>query len=148
MSNYERLTEKNATYITNDGEHDIIVKVSVDGSEEPLYDLEEICKKLNRLAELEDKLKNGQLVENCSFDYRIIGEVYWCVYIDDNLNTSVEECQVAGFYDDRILVVCYTKNDEILWLTKDRIYDTYEEAEAELAKLNRSNEEGNKNEWI
>lgn len=41
----ERLTEKGARYLTCDGEHDIIVKSSADGSEEPIYDLEEICQK-------------------------------------------------------------------------------------------------------
>ena len=59
----ERLTKKGATYTTNEGEHDIIVKIDKDGGEEPLYDLEDICTKLNRLAELEDKLESGLLLD-------------------------------------------------------------------------------------
>lgn len=36
---YERLTKNGSNYATCDGEHDIIVKFSEDGSEEPIYDL-------------------------------------------------------------------------------------------------------------
>lgn len=56
----DRLTERGAIYTTNDGEHDIIVKIDKDGREEPLYDLEDICRKINRLAELEDKIESGE----------------------------------------------------------------------------------------
>lgn len=60
---YERLTENGSNYATCDGEHDIIVKFSEDGSEEPIYDFDSICVKLNRLVELEDKIESGKILE-------------------------------------------------------------------------------------
>lgn len=62
---YKRLTESGSKYVTNDGEHDIIIIIKLDkkGYENPQYDYDSICEKLNRLAELEDKIEDGTLVE-------------------------------------------------------------------------------------
>ena len=60
---YKRLTESGSEYITNDNEHDIIVKLDKNRYETPQYDYDSICEKLNRLAELEDKIEQGTLIE-------------------------------------------------------------------------------------
>lgn len=60
---YERLTKSGSEYITNDGEHDIIVELDKNRYETPQYDYDSICEKLNRLVELEDKIEQGTLIK-------------------------------------------------------------------------------------
>lgn len=63
MSEYKRLTSGGSEYCTNDGEHDIIIELNESRYEYPQYDYVDICKKLNRLCELEDKIENADKVE-------------------------------------------------------------------------------------
>lgn len=63
MENYKRLTKPNRYFDTDDWEHDTILEMDENRYEYPQYDYEDICEKLNRLVELEDKIENRTLIE-------------------------------------------------------------------------------------
>jgi hypothetical protein len=62
MKEYERLTKKGAYYDKDDYKLDLVIELD-ERHYEKVNDIETICRKLNRLAELEDKIENGTLIE-------------------------------------------------------------------------------------
>lgn len=62
MSKYKRLTKKDSYYDKDDNELDLVIELDKCHYEE-VQDINTICEKLNRLAELEDKIENGTLIE-------------------------------------------------------------------------------------
>ncbi|MCM1441167.1 MAG: hypothetical protein NC131_18490 [Roseburia sp.] len=136
----ERLTEKGATYITCDNEHDIIVKLSLDDSEEPLYDLEEICNKLNRLAELEDMLENGVLIKlPCRLGqplYTVDERREFFTYTKEQytVNERYAAAEIAVCEDGEFRFYTPTQYPECLVFGKD-IFVSKEEAEMKLKEL-------------
>ena len=62
MSEYKRLTKKDSYYDKDDYELDLVIELDKCYHEE-VQDMDIICEKLNRLAELEDKIENGTLRE-------------------------------------------------------------------------------------
>lgn len=123
----KRLTKSGASFCTNSGEHDILVELDKDNYEEAIYDLDRVAKMLNRLAELEDKLESGKLLElPCG-----IGDTaYW------NNGICITPYRADGFadYNDDmgLRLIMGDMQPSLLLLGKDLFFDKGE-AESSLA---------------
>ncbi len=101
MQEYKRLTNNKTYYDTDDCELDLILELDAQHHENVQW-LDEICEKLNRLVQLEDKIENGTLVE---LDESLIGE---CVvgihhFTNGTYELDLDENIVIGFSTDGIV---------------------------------------------
>ena len=135
MRDYKRLTNRGSEYCTNDGENDIIIELDENRYENPQYDLNNICEKLNRLAELEDKIENGTLV--LSPKYKLKQKVY--LLMCGNIISGT----IDGFdiFKQKYLVFIDDTNDygELgfgnEWFFERELFPTEAEAKAKLREL-------------
>lgn len=142
---YKRLTESGSKYVTNDGEHDIIIiKLDKKGYENPQYDYDSICEKLNRLAELEDKIEDGTLIE---LPYKLGTKLYFIVLNTFGGYFEIFETElwvyVSRYKDefgrvDFAIEINDVDFDYETWVTA-HCYSTKVEAEAKLKELQEKN---------
>ena len=127
---YKRLTKKGNYYDKDDHELGLVIELDERHYEE-VNDIDTICEKLNRLAELEDKIENGTLIElPCK-----VGDTGYCIYRDDDYEYWIEAEEVVDFIINDCDIDIGTACRMIGKVYREEIFLIKAEAEAKLLEI-------------
>lgn len=144
MKEYKRLTKKGSYYDKDDHDLDLVLELD-ENHYEIVQDINVICKKLNRLAELEDKIENGTLIElPCK-----VGTTLYFIYnrpLADKPNLTPRIHETSNWYfdiDEKGIAIStrspYGYNGEYFYYLGEMVFLTKAEAEKKLEELKNEN---------